>query len=145
MKNSRLVNILCIVLYSFLFILYVSYAVLFSGSCNHSSMPLAKYFLLVIFLFFIIAIYFLFSKSKTNRKLNIFFIVFLLLSLAVLIMFNLFNVMISYETWIERAMPAKYKFQVKNNDIDKTNNQLSGAQNFLKISLKTLDKKQKIL
>lgn len=102
---------LLIVFYIFIVILLLFYCFVFTGNTNHSSYNFTKIFIIlgIIGFFSGILIEILVAEKKYGKVLLICSVCIICSEIA----FNLFNVMISYDLWLEGGMPEKYTFCIK--------------------------------
>ena len=97
-------------LYIGLSMLVVFYCLIFTCKTNHSSFDFTKIFLCYGGFGIILGVFFwIFTKS--NRILLEFVVAWIVIVLLG-VLFNIFNVMISYDLWLERNMPNKFIFKL---------------------------------
>lgn len=89
-------------------VLVCFYCFIFTGKTNHVSFDLNK----ILFIFSLASILsgIFFQISSSSKKNGMALIIIGILFLLVIIFNKTFNIMITYEEWIERGMPDKYSF-----------------------------------
>ena len=110
----KIINFFCLLFYFSCLSFFLYYSLLYSGYSNHSGFN--PIFCIGIFCFagtwFSIFLKKL-SKDRMNKIINNLQFVILILFFSTAILFNIFNVMVSYTTWTHRGMPEKYEFKIK--------------------------------
>ncbi|MEL3907629.1 MAG: hypothetical protein P1P64_01285 [Treponemataceae bacterium] len=84
------------------------YCFVFTGLSNHSSFDITSFIIWYGVAGFIIGLISIFFTSE--RKFGVFLILLALIILIFACISNVFNIMISYDTWVKRGMPEKYTF-----------------------------------
>ena len=102
----RIFNRLLLSIYILLLSCFLFYSFIFTGDSNHSSFDIIKeyiYFLAFAFVSSILISFFL--KEKKEIVINKFHFIILAFFTIIIVLCDFFNIMISYDSWIERGMP----------------------------------------